>query len=255
VGNHVAQKQAQVRLAVLAELERHLVRTQERRHQVDRLHRGQVADRLQRLELVLQRKPVAALHLRGRRAVREATRQACGGLFDQRGARRLAKAAHARVDPSAGGRDLLVRAPGEAHRVFVLARAHEDQVRVRVDEAGGDDAVGRVEALHARQARGARGDLVARADGDDAPLVDQHRAAANDRQIALDHAAQRPLGARARGARGRGARHDLARVLDDQSQIARLPQREDASRRGGAVVASIIGIFTPPRRAASIASG
>ena len=89
-------------------------------------------------------------------------------------------------------------------------------MRVRIDEAGHDDAVRRVEALDVRELRGARRDLIARADGRDAPILDEDRAAADDREIALDDARERPV-----AARRRRARDDLASVLDEAFRVLR----------------------------------
>ena len=74
-------------------------------------------------------------------------------------------------------RDLFVGGAGDALFVFVGAAARENQVRVRIDEAGEDHASGEIEFFGA--ARLAQFfDAAARADGGDAVFVDEDGAVA-----------------------------------------------------------------------------
>ncbi len=96
----------------------------------------------------------------------------------------------------------------QAELVFLLARAREDQVRVRVDQARGDDAARRVDD-RGRGAGIGRQDGGARAHGGDAVAPDRHRAIGHDAQLAL-------RGAAARAGRARQG-DDLGSAGDDQA--------------------------------------
>ncbi len=101
-----------------------------------------------------------------------------------------------RADSAARARDLFVRFSGNALLVFVRAARGENQVRVRIDEAGKNHAAAEIELFGAARLLQAL-DAAARADRRDAIAVDEQRAIANQAQFregssaARDGAAQR----------------------------------------------------------------
>ena len=168
-------------------------------------------------QLVLQRQSVPRLHLDGGDAAPREPRQPLPGRAEQgavaRGARRRDRVA----DPAALFGDLQIRHSREPLRMLSRPIAGEDQVRVRVDEAGREQRSGAVHRLARR--RSIRG-----ADIDDLLAVAGHRAV-------LDHRQRRLAGARLRAGH---RRHPC--VAQDQHQRVRP------------------GIFTPRSRATWIAS-
>ena len=115
---------------------------------------------------------VAGLDLDRRAAAAIKRVKAAAALVDQLfvGGRRGAR--DGRGDSAAGLRDLLIAGAGAAHRMFVGARAAEDEMRVAVDQARRDPrAAERDDFLGAKA-----GELGALADADDLAVGDPDRA-------------------------------------------------------------------------------
>ncbi len=169
-------------------------------------------------QLALARQPVARLALERRRAVPQhlAGERLAPGEHGVVG--RLGERARRRRDAAAGARDLLVRHARHLPLVLLRAPAGERQVRVAVDEAGDDRAAGRVD-LHAPRRRG-----VEARDQPPPSSTRRARASARPRGRGAGRAARRAAGAAPRRRRGSRPRHGR------------------------------IGIRTPRRSAASIAS-
>lgn len=97
----------------------------------------------------------------------------------ERSGRGGAKFADAIDDAAAGAGDLFVGGAGDALLVFCGARAGVNEVGVRIDEAGKDDAAMKVELAGATRFRQSF-DAAARADGSDAAFANEERAVVKD---------------------------------------------------------------------------
>ena len=199
--------QVEIGVAPVAVLLGHLVRGEQRRHELDRLRGGGGPDGLELLEFGAQAEAVAALCLGGRRAAGEHPAEPTEGEIQQGRSVRRARRAYGREDAAAGGGDLLIRPSGEALDELVLARTGPGQMGVGIDEAGHR---GRPPAVEP----GAPGELspeslaiVAAADEGEAPVAAEDLALALAPHLAL-------LGAAAWRRAGRCC--DLGEVLDQQ---------------------------------------
>ena len=125
------------------------VRAEPRREDLDRALLAELVGDLEQAQLGRQVEPVAGLRLDRRRAVgqhlAEPAPAVLGELVLGRGARRR----DGRQDPAAGLEDLEVVGAALAQDQLVLAGAGEQQVGVRVDQAGRDRAARGVEAREA----------------------------------------------------------------------------------------------------------
>ncbi len=182
---HLVDHQPDVGVALPAVLDGHVVRAHERGGDRHRLQIPQPADRPQHLQLGGGVEPVAALHLAGRRALRQGVGQSGQGGGDEFIFRGLARVAHRSHDAATAGRNLGVCGAAQAAGEFVATVAAVDQVGVRVDEARhhgvpaavDDDRVG-------RQGDGA-GQFTGRPHGDHAAVEAGHRRARQRRDVAL----------------------------------------------------------------------
>lgn len=82
------------------------------------------------------------------------------------------KFSHRREDSAAGFGNLLVGGPGDAAVVLVGAAIRKNEVRVRIDEPGEDNAIAEVE-LFGLSRESVAFDFVAWTDGDDALVLDK----------------------------------------------------------------------------------
>jgi len=143
----------------------------------------QPADGFEDFSFGLEVEPVAAFAFERGGAVGGEFGEPAAGLCRELARGGAAKTADGREDSAAAAGDLLVGCPGDALLVLVGAAGGEDEVRVRVDEAGQDDVVAGVDFSCApRQGMpldGARG-----ADGFDAAAGDEHGGVAEDSQLA-----------------------------------------------------------------------
>ena len=121
-----------------AELDRHLVRAEEGRDDVEGVLAGEPRDRAQDLQLRFDGQPVPALDLARRRAAREHLVEPDARLRDERVLGRGARGRHRRDDPAARCGDLRVGRPGQPPAQLLAPIAREHRVRVRVDEARHD---------------------------------------------------------------------------------------------------------------------
>ncbi len=166
---------------------------------------AEAANDTQRLQLIIEREPVARLHFHRRTA-------GCGEPHEPRRSEGEqfvfgsgAQIADRRLDTSAALRDLLVRDAGCAQLLLLVARAPEHRVSVGVDEAWREDATAAVDDGRVPRVRAK---LALRRDGGDGVTVHEHRHAGAN--AGVGH-----LGATARS-RWTGARHDLACVKEEK---------------------------------------
>ena len=145
-GNHFADQQIDVALAIVPVLGWKLVRAQERGYHFDGMSVGAARQGAKLLELVLGGKTVARFRFDRRGPLKmqpiQARANEIGQLFLRRGARR----AHRRLDSAAGSRDLLIRFAAQPALELVVAPARKGKVGVRIDEPGDDHATARIEA-------------------------------------------------------------------------------------------------------------
>ena len=104
--------------------------------------------------------------------------------------RRFAKFFYGVANAAAFARDFFVGGAGDAHFVFGGAALGKNQVRVRVDKAGQDDAAVHVQLFGTASVR-VLFDFLARPDGDDAVFVRQDRAVFKDAEVGESFAAAR----------------------------------------------------------------
>ena len=152
VGGHpgelVLDHRPDVRLRAVgarAELGRDRVRAEVRRHDLDRALATELIRRLDQPDLGLEVEAVARLGLDGRDAVAEHLVEPAPAVGEQRLGRGLARRGHRRQDPAAGLEDLEIAGAALAHLPLALAGAREQEVRVRIDQAGRDRAAAGVE--------------------------------------------------------------------------------------------------------------
>ncbi|MNX64195.1 N-formimino-L-glutamate deiminase [compost metagenome] len=189
----------------------HRVGPHEGRHHVDGLVAVELVEHLELLELGVEVEAVAALGFNGGRAVGEHGRKVTLGLAVEGVEGGLAGLLDRRVDAAARRHDLGVGGAPGAQFELALAAAAEDQVGVRVDQTGGDDAAAGVHLGGVRVDRATGHDLVGGADGDDLAVGDRNRPVGDDREVAL-------LVAAARAAAARDG-DQLGRVADDQVRV------------------------------------
>jgi hypothetical protein len=223
LGQHVAQDEVEIGVAVSVELGRHRVRAEPRRGT------ARVADRPQRGKLRLAVEPVARLALERRRAVPAHPAAVPLDRGPQAGFARLARRSDGREDAAAARVQLLVARAARSERELLDAVAPEGGMRVAVDEAR-DRAEPAAVDLDDIPVEGPqiahpphRVDRVAR---------EEDERVLEDVDLGKRSAAQRCVASR-------GCR-ELCEIADEQP-------RAHASR-------GTAGILTPPRSAASTAS-
>ncbi len=193
-------------------LARDVVRAEERRDDVDGVASVEMSNRAQLCQLRFGGQAVAALRFAGRGAGREHLVEArpCG--VGELGLRRRARQGDRLHDAAALGGNRLVGRALQTAAQLVLSIAGEDDVRVRIDEAGNDGAPAGIEAdrvgVQVQMTLGLR----RRTDMDDDALVRGDDRVAERRDVALRRAAPR---------RRACARGDEARVLDEKSAATR----------------------------------
>ena len=126
-----------------------------------------------------------------------------------------------REDPAAGLEDLEVVRAALAHDELVLAGAREEQVCVRIDQAGRDRSAGGIEAREPGDRVAAAfhraEQLVARAGGEDPALPARDRRCGIVRVVAARRLDRRDVVHARAGAHAPGERRDFGRVLDDEA--------------------------------------
>ena len=136
---------------------------------------------LQHAELGFRLQAVAGLGFGGGGAVGEHALQARAGFVHQRFERSQARLPDGGEDPAAGGQDFQVFGPGHLHFELGGTVPGPDDVGVRVDEAGQDDAAGGVQAgfvgIGSQQ-------LCGWPDGQDGLIPDQDGPVFEDAQVA-----------------------------------------------------------------------
>ena len=156
---------------------------EQRRDDPHRLARGKRGRAAQHAQLALDVQRVAGLDLDGRDAAFhqgiETQRRRGEKLVVGRRLRRL----HRRRDAAAGPRDLLIGRAGAAHRMFVRARAAEDQMGMTVDQARSDPRAAERDDFLRAEAR----QFGALADAHDAPVLDADGAMFDDAQRIARH--------------------------------------------------------------------
>ena len=133
------------------EFGRDRMRAEEGRHHVDRTLDPQAMGRLQQADLGLQVQPVARLRLDRRHPVAQHLIEPAPAVSQQRVRRGRPGRRHRRQDPAACLQDLEVPGTTLAQEQFAFARPGEQQVRVRIDEAGGDRPAGRVQTCESAE--------------------------------------------------------------------------------------------------------
>ena len=219
--DHLAHELVDVEAAVRAVLDRDLVRAHERRDQLDLVLGVQPADGAQHFQLGIGLEAVPALGLARRRAAAQHLVEARPGGRHQFVLGGLARGADGGEDAAPFGGDLGIGRACEPAPEFLAAIPGEDDVCVRIDEAGHDRAAGGVDDGRAGVGRAEAIGIVGRPDKLDHPVGGDNRGVANGARVSLRRAALR----RASGAGehhpgvadDRAGRHDRAGV----SRVAR----------------------------------
>ena len=225
LGQHLGEREVEVRVAV-GELGRHRVSAEPGRDPT----RG--PDRAQGGELGVAVEAVARLRLERRRAVAEHPAAMALDRLPQAVLPGGPRRPDGREDAAAACVELLVAGARGAERELLDAVAAEGRVRVTVDEAGDRAAAGPVELDDLAVERG---QVAHPPDG-----LDRVAAAEDVRVLEHVNRAERGAAQRCTGAR-RG--RELRKVAEEQA------------RRRAHASCGARGIFSPPRTAASIASG
>lgn len=168
--------------AASAKFRRDDVRAEKCAHDFERLLAFEFTQRGKYFALAGPVEAVAGLGFEGGGAVRGELRQMreCAGFQILRG--RFAQLAYAVDDAAAGTSDFFISVAGDALFVFGSPRGGVDKVRVRVDEAGKNDAAVQVE--FARTARfGKAFDAAAWTDGGDVSIMDEKRPIQKDARV------------------------------------------------------------------------
>ncbi len=183
------------------------MRAKEGRHEIDRMLAIQTADHAQHLEFGVQLQPVPALRLARRRAAAQHVVEACLRLGGERVFARVSRGADRGQNAAAFGGNLRVSCSRQPAPQFFQAVAREDHVRVRVNEAGNERAVRRVDDPRIGRWRDLTVALGCRSNEDNGAAVRGEGAVWNLAGVGLCGAA----------ARGRSsAREDRSGVADDE---------------------------------------
>src|SRR5690348_5083315 len=169
----------------------------------------QIDENGESLQLAFPVEAVAALCFERGGAMRGEFAQVRERAVVQRSRRGLAQAFHARQNAATGASDLFVGGAEDALFVFGSAAGGENQVRMRIDEAGQENASAQVEFFGATSSAKPL-DSSARPDGGDAVATDEDGPIANDFQVAQGGAATgngTAQGEQLRAARNQQVRH------------------------------------------------
>jgi hypothetical protein len=114
------------------------VEREQRRDNADRLALAKLARDLEQPQFALRIEAVARLDLDRRAPAAHQRVKATAALFEQFHVARRLGFGDGRGDPATGFGDCFIGRAGAAHRMFVGARAAEDEMRVAVDQARRD---------------------------------------------------------------------------------------------------------------------
>ena len=205
--DHAVDDQRDVVLSPGTVLDRHLVRAEERRDDVDRLRRADPPDGPQQLQLGLEIQSVAALDLAGRRSAREHLVEAQARVLDELILAGLTRGEHRRHDAAAGSGDLGVGLAAEPATQLAATIARKNGMGVGIDEARHNRHAGGVQDarvcadVHGTRQLGGR--------------PREHDLLAGGRDRAVDDRINRAL-SRAAARRATGARQQLPAAANDQ---------------------------------------
>ena len=234
-GQLVVDDRADVRLGPVRpgpELGRDGVRPEVRRHDLDRAFPPEPVGGLDQPDLGLEVETVAGLRLDRRDAVAEHLVEPAASVRHQVVDRGRARRGDRRQDAAAGREDLEVAGAALAQQPLALARAAEQQVRVRVDQPGRDGAAAGVEpgeparAGSPRPRARSRARPAARPPRSDPPSRRRpaHRERPGRRRPPPSAARPRP-GPRPSGRRRRGSRPPRHRRSGDPASARRSDRR------------------------------
>src|SRR5450432_1894258 len=158
------------------------VRTEKRRHELDRRCLVQTANYAQNFQLVFQRESITGLCFHGGSARPQKPLRAPLRLIEKLIFASRACLADRRTNTAALGSDLLVSRPARSHLKLINAISAKNRMRVRINESRENDASARIDDLGI--VRQVASDLARSAGGNDLSVAHQHSTVLNDGKLA-----------------------------------------------------------------------